>query len=242
MAVGEFVDVANISTIIAAAGALGTAAYGLVDACKAFRGGISNAGFGAVRDGMARLIAPTGGPGIFGTTDVFATLYANWINGLPKADQKATAKSLVRLTLTPANAASLAAAVGVDPAALTAVAQKVRSGADLTLQEIGLLGRVDAIVSALIDEAYERADQRYRTWSKFTAGAVAILLAAIGGGLLYCAAGAGQNAHTVGEYLASSNFLIALLVGAISTPLAPIAKDVSTAIASAVSAVGAWKR
>jgi len=173
------------SSFIAAAGALGTAAYGLVDASKAFRGGVSNAGFKSIRNFVNRLLGGTGGAGMYGTADVLATLRADWLNGVAKSDQKAAAKSLIRLALTPANAPALAAAVGVIPAELTAVAGKIRDGSALTQQDLSVLGRFDAIVSALLDEAYELADQQYRNWSKLCAALVAISPAVVAGGLIY---------------------------------------------------------
>jgi hypothetical protein len=48
----------TISSFIAAAGALGTTAYGLVDACKAFRGGVSNVGFKSIRNVVNRHCPP----------------------------------------------------------------------------------------------------------------------------------------------------------------------------------------
>lgn len=47
---------------------------------------------------------------------------------------------------------------------------------------------------------------------------------------------------TLGDYLFSHRFLLALLIGAISTPLAPVAKDLSSALTIAASAVGSTKR
>jgi len=228
----------SISSLIAAVGGLGTAAFGLVDASKAFGGGVSIAGFKSIRAAINRLLGAAAGAGVYGTADMLATLEANWINGVAKADQKATAKSLVRLALTPANAERLAAAVGVSPADLLAIANKIQNGSTLTPQDLGILGRFDAIVSAVLDEAYERADQKYRNTSKVCAAVVAILLAAVGGGIIYTSA---KGAFSE-SYFTSQQFVLALLLGAISTPLAPIAKDLSSAIAAAVSAVAPWKR
>jgi hypothetical protein len=181
----------------------------------------------------------TGGAGAFGVADILLTLRANWLNGVPKADQKMTAKSLIRLDITPENAVSLATATGIDPQDFTVTAKKIRKGETLKPEDITLLGRFDAIVSALLDEAYEQADQQYRNWSKFYATLAAILLAAIGGGIIYC--GSDPN-HTPWKYLGSPELLTAILIGLVSTPLAPIAKDLSSAIGSAVKAVGSLKR
>ena len=52
-----------IVKLIAAAGALGTAAFGLVDASKAFWGGMSNPGFGYIRKAVETLLATAGGDG-----------------------------------------------------------------------------------------------------------------------------------------------------------------------------------
>ncbi|WP_394890517.1 hypothetical protein ACG873_03825 [Mesorhizobium sp. AaZ16] len=41
-----------IGKVIAATAALGTASFGLVDASKALRGGISNVGFGFIRKAL----------------------------------------------------------------------------------------------------------------------------------------------------------------------------------------------
>jgi hypothetical protein len=52
-------SLAKVLNCIAAAGALGTAAYGLVDASKAAWGGMSNPGFGYIRDAVQSLIGKT---------------------------------------------------------------------------------------------------------------------------------------------------------------------------------------
>jgi hypothetical protein len=229
----------NILNIIAAAGALGTAAYGLVDAFKAFGGGISNAGFSFIRKALMPFVSGTGISSAFGTADVFATLRANWLNGVSKADQKATAKSLIRLSLTPEGAGQLAAASGVDPQSLKACAQRIRDGGNLLPEDINVLGRFDAVVSAVLDEGYERADQQYRNTSKIAAAAVGIILAVVAGGIIFVS---GSTAKPLADYFASSDLRIAFLIGAISTPLAPIAKDLSSSLSAAVKAVNAVKR
>jgi hypothetical protein len=90
----------NITNLIAAAGGLGTAAFGLVDASKAVAGGMSNPGFGYIRQAVEPFVGTaTGGsatPTAFGPASILATLRANWLNGVAKADQKAVAKSLIR--------------------------------------------------------------------------------------------------------------------------------------------------
>ena len=221
----------NLGNIIAAVAGLGTAAAGLVDATKAFRGGISNIGFRTVKHAVDKLVFNPPGAQIYGKKQIFETLNANWINGVATPVQKATAKSLIHLGLNPTNASQLAEETGIAPAQLTAVAAKIAGGTALTAQEVALLGQFDAVVSAILDAAYERADQKYRNAAKLASAVIAIMLAAIGGYQLYT----GTN------YFRSPEFCLALLVGAIATPLAPVAKDLSSSIAAAVSAVGAVK-
>jgi hypothetical protein len=184
----------------------------------------------------------------FGSAQLLATLKANWLNGVAKADQKAAAKSLIRQGLTPVNAERLAKATGVDPAELRALAGRIRDGQNLTPQEINVLGRFDAVVSAVLDLGYERGDQLYRNAAKIAAAVTAIVLAVVGGGVIYyhnCGIDLGYSHNCgadLGGYLASNDLLLAILVGAISTPLAPVAKDLSSSLQAAVKAVGAVKR
>lgn len=211
---------------IAAAGALGTAAYGLVDASKAAWGGMSNPGFGFIRDAVQSLIGKaTAGGSVFGPTEIIATLRANWLNGVAKADQKAAAKALVRLMLKPETAQAMAIATGINSEHLQAAAQHIRDDADITPQDIKVLGAFDVVVSATLDLGYERGDQFYRNTAKVAACVCALALAAIGSHVIY-----------------GSVTLPALFIGIVATPLAPIAKDLSTSLSAAVKAVGSFKR
>ena len=227
---------ANIDSIIAAIAGLGTAAYGLVDASKAVRGGASNPGFGHIRSTVQPFL-PEPSDSAFGPAQILDTLRANWLNGVGKAEQKAAAKALIRLTLTQNNAPRLAKATGVSASDLQAVADKIASGDDLTSQDINLLGQFDTVLSAVLDTGYERADQLYRNSAKAFAAATAIALALIGGGLL-----SGVSRGGITDYLFSRQGLLALLIGGLSVPLAPIAKDLSSALSSAITAVSALKR
>ncbi|MGH6738224.1 MAG: hypothetical protein ACREDY_04180, partial [Bradyrhizobium sp.] len=154
------------------------------------------------------------------------------------ADQKAIAKSLVRLGLTPGAAPQLAQETGVNAIELGTAAQNIAAGTALTQQDINILGRFDAVVSAILDLGYERADQLYRNSAKIAAAAVAIVLATIGGGIIFF----NQTPPPTGTYFGSSLFLLSVVIGAMSTPLAPIAKDLSSSLQAAVKAVSAVRR
>ncbi len=212
---------------IAAIGALGTAAYGLVDASKAFWGGPSNFGFGFIQECLepfANALAIADAGGVHGRVAFLNTLKANWLNGVAMADQKATAKALIHLGLTSAGAPALAQATGLDAAALTALATKVQTGEALLPNEVTLFGRFDAIVSAKLDTGFERADQRYRNAAKALAFGVSVVL-----GL-------------VGAPIVGANAAVGLLVGVVATPLAPVAKDLASSLSAATKAISAVKR
>lgn len=232
-------DLGNILNFLGAASGLGTAAMGVVDALKAFRGGPSNIGFRIIERTLRPfLVAGSGATIAFKPEDIAATLRANWLNGVAKAEQKAKAKSLIHLGLTLGNAEALAAAAGVDAGKLLGLAQHTATGAAVPADEIAVLGQFDAVLSAVLDEAYERGDQQYRNATKLLSALVATLLAVIGGWVIY----ANATPPPAGFYFASSQFVLALLVGVSATPLAPVAKDLASSLQAAVAAVAAVRR
>jgi hypothetical protein len=223
----------NILNLLSAAAALGTAAMGLVDASKAFLGGPSNFGFGHLSQAIRPFLAAGGTATAFGEPQILQTLKANWLNGVAKAEQKAKAKALIHLGLTTGNARALAKAAGVNGDKLESLAQKTADGTAASADEINVLGQFDAIVSAVLDDAYERGDQIYRNMCKLLALLVSTGLGGVGGWVAF---------GGPGSYFGSSQLVVALIVGVSATPLAPIAKDLSTSLQTAVGAVRAVKR
>lgn len=226
MAAGLTESLGDILNCIAAAGAIGTAAYGLVDSSKAAWGGISNLGFGYIRNAVQSIIGKATASGaVFGPTEIIETLRANWLNGVSKADQKAKAKALIRLMLTPDTAQAMATATGINAANLRVAAQRVRNDEDLAPQDLKALGAFDVVVSATLDLGFERGDQLYRNAAKVAAFGCAIALAASGSYFVF---------GTVRP--------IDIFIGVVATPLAPIAKDLSTSLSAAVKTVSTLKR
>jgi hypothetical protein len=164
---------------------------------------------------------------VFGREQLIRTLKSNWINGVNKPDQKAAAKALIHLELTQYSAPAFAAAAGVNPQLLASLAANVAAGQPPTSAEVTVLGQFDVVLSAMLDDSYERGDQRYRNACKALAMGVSIVLSVIASELL----GAGSKTF-------SNNTGIAILVGLCATPLAPIAKDLATSLQSAASALG----
>ena len=225
----------QIATAITAIGALGTAAFGLVDASKAFWGGVSRSGFGFISRLLA-VVAPNDDGVPHGSAitraAILDTLLASWLNGVSASDAKGMAKTLIKLRLNAKTAPDLAKATGVDAAILTCVAASLDSGVALTPEQLNVYGRFDLLLSTLIDRAYQRADQRYRNNSKALACVVAVMLAEITAWSLYV---------SFQEYSNCSTFFFALIAGLLATPLAPMAKDLASSINTAAKAVQALK-
>jgi hypothetical protein len=238
------IDVSRITADIAAIGALGTAAFGLVDSFKALPGGgISRSGFKFIRAAITKLTpsVPSLEKTELSQKAILYTLLSQWINGVDKSNQISIAKSLIKLRLTPDTAPALAAATGVDAEILKSVAAKIQKGSSaasnppdpngLTIQESDVYGRFDLLLSTLLDQAYQRADQRYKNAARATAVPVAVVLAVLGAYLVF-----GSKHFTGGD------IALAVLVGLISTPIAPIAKDISSAITTAAQAIQFGKK
>jgi hypothetical protein len=226
----------QLQQVIIAIGGLGTAAFGLVDAAKAAFSGINRVGMDHIREVVTELApegASAGGPvNALPQAKILLTLEANWVNGADLASQKAIAKSLVKLHLSESNATAVAVKTSVDPAVLRAVAANIASGKPFSQAEGDAYARFDLIVTALLDEAYQVSEQDYRNWTRMLAAILAVVLAMAGGWSLV---GSYQFWH-------SSDVLLSLLVGLLATPLAPIAKDLSSALATAVNTMQLVKK
>lgn len=216
----------DLTSLVTAIGGLGVAAAGVVDAAKALPiVSVNQLGFWHIRAAMTQL-APDDpaedAKAALSQKRILETLRANWYNGAALGDQKAIAKSLVKLKLSVGNAKALAEATGVDAGQLAEVAVADSRGDSLTSLQSDVLERFDLGVTAILDAAYQSADQIYRNGSKACATGVSIVLAAI-----------------VGKVVPSVDYPmpVLLLMGLLATPLAPVAKDLSTALAGLIGAL-----
>jgi hypothetical protein len=234
-------DTMQLGQVITAIGGLGTAAFGLVDAAKTapFFGGINRIGLKYIKDRVTELTPDQNGAGLphkpinaLPRRHILETVEANWVNGTAIASQKAIAKSLIKLHLSEGNAAVLATRTNVDPAVLESVATKTIAGAPLLPMESDVFSRFDLILTALLDEAYQHSDQVYRNWTRTLAAGVAVALAMFGGWALV------GTSH----FFWHREMMDAFLVGLLATPLAPIAKDLSSALATAVNTMQLVKK
>jgi hypothetical protein len=113
---------------------------------------------------------------------------------------------------------------------LASVAEKVASGASLTPQETDVYGRFDLLLASLLDQGYQRGDQRYRNSAKLLAVPVAVVLALCGAWALNGSSPRGPDIWK------------AVICGLLATPLAPVAKDLSSAIQAGAKVAQAWKK
>ena len=213
----------GIGTLIAAAGGLGTAAFALVDACKLFWGGVSRCGFSRIIAVVHKLV-PSGDDNPMWHASIEKTLWANWLNGTRLSDQKAVAKTLIKLRLNETTARAMATETGIDETTLTIIASNVASGTPLDADQSAVFGRFDLIVTAMLDEGYQRADQIYRNSAKALSVLVAVVLAVFG--VILTTPDGTPVDHTL--------LLEAVLLGLVASPLAPVTKDLSSALAAGV--------
>jgi hypothetical protein len=246
----------NLTSAITAIGALGTAAFGIVDATKLVGGGVSSSGFCFIRS-VLQILAPDAtvqANDISATSQkaIQATARANWINGMALGDQKSALKALIKLRLNADTAPNLAKLMGVDTAMLTSVAIKLAGGdpdptidvaaavgpaavgpAPLTPVELDIYGRFDLLLSMTLGRALQQADQRYRNTAKVAAGFVAVILAEVAAFSMWGSTFKGTSFWVL--------FTQALVAGLLATPLAPIAKDLASSLTTAAKAVQSVK-
>jgi hypothetical protein len=203
----------SLSEIILATGALGTAAFGIVEGIKWFKL-IGEAGFAA--------IISTLGP-IF---DLLAVAYGADVEKLLRAQYRGEQSELarvmrqgVRIGLTPTNASTAAASLGsIDPDLLRDAAAAVAAGTELPPTLRNVLGKFELAVDARIDAALALAQDHYKRAAMITAAFIAIAIATWVG-------------------LRLQNPVGGVLVGIAAVPLAPIAKDVASALKAAAEAI-----
>lgn len=204
----------DLTTLVLAAGALGTAAFGIVDASKWLRI-VGEAGFDAALGILGALTTP------------LQVAYGTQWEQLMRAQYRGDAGELkrlmrqgVRVGLTPANAPAVAANLGsLDGAALAEAVGVAMKNGTLSDAQRAAVGRYELAADARIDAALTVAQADY-------AGAVRIFASVVAIGIAVVVAWKMHQSKTV-----------ALLVGIAAVPLAPIAKDVAAGIQAASRAL-----
>jgi hypothetical protein len=224
----NLISLPDLGAALTALSALSTASFGLLDASKAFGGGISNIGAPRLKRSLLPFAAAL--DEALGPDGWWPVVRANWVAGVAKDEQKAKVEALIKLGLSSATAPRIALAAHVEPDALAAAARKLETGKELTDADLNVLGRMNAALDALMDAAFEDCDQQYRNTCRFLAGLTALGLAL----LAWAIWPDGQDTRPT--------LTAAIAVGLLAVPLAPVAKDLTSALSSALRALKASKR
>ena len=209
--------VTTLSGAIAAAGALGTASFGIVEGLKWTA--LGTAGFGSIGKYL--------GHDLMGCLRVaYGPDFEQLLRAQYRQDsqtQSVIAKSLrqgVRIGLTSAQAENVARSLGtVNPAALRQAVEAVEAAQPLGDADRGAIGRFELAADARIESALSRAQDVYLGWVRGSASVCAIVLG------------------IVAALLMGADVTEGLVIGIVAVPLAPIANDVVAALQAATKAM-----
>jgi len=209
----------DLGEFVLAAGAVGTAAMGIVEGFKATW--LQPPGFLSLDKSLAwarpALIKAYG-------TDYKKLLMSLFRLNRSDGDLPRILRQGVRIGLDENNARGMEEALlGKDNNQLTAIAKKVSKGAKLEDPDRNILGRFEVAADARIDAALALGERAYINIIRFGAFMVALVLSLVTALLVKPDFG---------------GFLTALITGLVAVPLAPIAKDVAKALQSAAKAIG----
>jgi hypothetical protein len=240
----------NLGTTALAVGALGTAAYGIVDGLK-FCSWIDLAGFERLFSGggkaggrmwpikhRATLDPLLPALKVAYGSDVMDLLKSQYRGGRAKGDLPRTLRQGVRIGFSMMESekiVSAAVGLGLTKDIATLAADTIKRGleqppalgeepkpeATVTAEQRSALARLETAIDARIDADLAMADVEYVTQAKIWAMIVSIGIALWVGWLL------------------NQSWAASLVVGITAVPLAPVAKDLATALQSAAKALGA---
>ena len=211
--------------MLLAAGALGTAAFGIVEGLKWL--GLDRSGFSKIPGTLGKALM--GALGNAYGPDYLTLLVGQYQNGRAKGELPRSLRQGMRIGLRPDNAAGMAEHVGVVEAKdMTAIAEKLRDGVALEAAEKSVLGRFELAVDARIDAALSFAERTYLGCVRWSAIVLSVLLALVA-------------AWVIRGKVGGFEWETALIVGVAAVPLAPVAKDLSKALHAAANAIGARK-
>jgi len=206
--------------LILAAGALGTAAFGIVEGLK-WIPLVGEAGFASALKLLGSALMST-------LVTAYGAQFERMLRAQYRGEQEDFAKTVrqgLRIGLTPNNAEEIGKTLGVvDPVKLREAAAAVDTGATLTPEQRNAIARFELAADARVDAALTLAHDHYTRLSKTLAGLVALIIA------VAAAYGLEPGGSLVGR---------AVLVGLTAVPLAPVAKDVAGALKAASEALRA---
>ena len=207
--------------IVLSTGAIGTSAFGIVDALKWTRLGLA---------GFRRITERLGPPLMAAIERAYGRGSGEILHGYYRQDRATgtLGKALrqgVRVGVRSDEAVELAQAVGlaVDPGKLEQALSKLEQGTPLSDADRSVIGRFELAVDARIDAALAASEASYTGSMRVAASTVALVLAC-----------AGTIAVT-----GSFDLPLALVIGLAAVPVAPIAKDAAAGLNAARRAASA---
>jgi hypothetical protein len=233
----------NIPDYVAAVGALGVAAFGMVEALGKtlfvfpipgthIRLGLPYVGFNRIED-LLKKVAPAM-EASYGK-DFRTILRQQYRAGRSQGQAPESIRQGVRLGLpflSHAAAVSVIEAIwGLPAGAAAADGAPALALPPAVMVDQALAARFATALDTRVKAAFDLADQVYQTRAQFWAGAIAIGLSL---GYHYYTADPKESADPKG-------WAIALLIGLVAVPLAPAAKDLSSSLSGALAALGSLR-
>ena len=209
----------HLGTAIVAAGALGTAAFGVVEGLKA----LNPVGEAGMRQALGLLGSLTETLAV-----AYGPSYETILRAQYRGDQRELRRMLrqgVRVGLNRSNAAGVARHLGsIDPDALTnaiIAAETATVANQVSDAQRSVIGRYELAADARIDAALTIAQSTYGSAARWLAMGVALVIA------------------LAMSLALNVDLTIGLIVGIAAVPLAPIAKDLASGIQAASKALKA---
>lgn len=218
--------VEDLGTMVLAAGALGTAAMGIVDGLKWWEP-IDVPGYNEAKEYVVAFLPAVEAAYGQKTDEVLKAQYRDGraAGELPKTLRQGLRIGLVALPEDQVQRMASEVRV-VEAADLVQVAKALRETGDLNDAQRKVLAQFELAAHARIDAGMAIAERTYVAWQKSVAAAIAVVIA--------LATAVALSIETEWEL---SLWLKAMVVGIVAVPLAPIAKDVSTALSEAAKAL-----
>lgn len=219
---GIFLD---LPQFVLAAGAVGTAAMGIVEGFKSIK--LTPIGFNELYESIDWSRPAIGRAYGSDYSKLLESLYRqNRSSGeLPRILRQG-----VRIGMDTDNAKSMGEfLLGNGGESLSVIAGKIDQGEELDKMEKKILARFEVAADARIDAALSLAERAYsngiRKWAFF----VSLMLSLLAAFSLH---------WTLGDKFQSAMYINAVIVGLVAVPLAPIAKDVAKGFQAAAKAIG----
>lgn len=214
-------EISEIVTIILAIGALGTAAYGIVDGLKLF--GIGSIGFGKISSFLGPNLMKSL-ESVYGK-DCKQLLIAQYIKGRGQGDLVSTLRQGFKLGLPKLDLNQISNEFPeMDIEGLSGAADAVREGRDPEENEQIALARFDIVIDTKIEAAMALAESKYVNSIKLISAFVAVAISIF----------VSWKLSPLGD--SSSSIIYGVIIGLLAIPISPVAKDLAKAVTAAKDA------